>query len=350
MVVISPRQIARFVIFCACAAVVSTAVAEEELSEKLFKEGQSVRRAFREVVADARQYTVQLTSNGKTAAYGLILESDGWVLTKASSVSGLLKCRLPDGRVVSGFVVAEHPDHDLALVKIDAEELATVVWTDKSPAAGAWLATTGIGPLPVGVGILSVGPRAIPRQRGVIGIQIGDTRKGPVVVRVLPGSGAEQAGLRPRDIVTHLNDEVLKDRADLIERLQQFRPGDDCRLRILRLEAVQTVVVQLTAPLGEMLGRGDKQNRLGGDLSERRSGFPNAFQHDTTLTPEQCGGPVVDLDGKTVGLNIARYGRTASLALPASTVRELIPQLKSGKFPPSHPAAPPPPLPSFIGR
>ena len=64
------------------------------------------------------------------------------------------------------------------------------------------------------------------------------------------------------------------------------------------------------------MGRSDFQNSLGGKLSVRRFGFPLAFQHDTVLRPSDCGGPVVDLDGRVVGFNIARAGRTESYALP----------------------------------
>ena len=61
-------------------------------------------------------------------------------------------------------------------------------------------------------------------------------------------------------------------------------------------------------------------------LSGRRSGFP-ALQHDTVLHPDQCGGPLVNLDGKVVGINIARASRVASYAIPADVVVPLIQEL-----------------------
>jgi len=53
----------------------------------------------------------------------------------------------------------------------------------------------------------------------------------------------------------------------------------------------------------------------------------SVFQHDTPLFPEHCGGPMVDLDGQVVGLNIARRGRAASFALPAQLVKTLIDEM-----------------------
>ena len=51
------------------------------------------------------------------------------------------------------------------------------------------------------------------------------------------------------------------------------------------------------------------------------------IQHDSILAPAQCGGPICDLDGKVVGLNIARAGRVESFALPAAVVRESVKKL-----------------------
>jgi len=70
-------------------------------------------------------------------------------------------------------------------------------------------------------------------------------------------------------------------------------------------------------------------NRLGGEVSQRAEGFELALQHDTALQPEQCGGPLVNLEGKAIGLNIARGGRVASYALPIALVKQISEDLKA---------------------
>ena len=65
-------------------------------------------------------------------------------------------------------------------------------------------------------------------------------------------------------------------------------------------------------------------NRLGAVPSQRYDNFPSVFQHDAPLFPEECGGPITNLDGDVVGINIARLGRAASYAIPASTIQSLI--------------------------
>jgi serine protease Do len=95
--------------------------------------------------------------------------------------------------------------------------------------------------------------------------------------------------------------------------------------------------LQIEATLGptdEMdaqINRHEFQNQLGGELSRRRAGFPSVFQHDTVLRPAECGGPVVDLDGRAVGINIARAGRVASYAIPATMVKEVLAALLNAK-------------------
>ena len=60
-----------------------------------------------------------------------------------------------------------------------------------------------------------------------------------------------------------------------------------------------------------------------------------ALQHDTTLNANECGGPIVDLDGRVVGINIARDGRVSTLALPNEVVLPVIAKLKSGEWTPA---------------
>ena len=57
-------------------------------------------------------------------------------------------------------------------------------------------------------------------------------------------------------------------------------------------------------------------------MSRRRSGYPAAIQHDMLLKPNQCGGPLVNIDGNAVGVNIARASRVKSYAIPSEVIQE----------------------------
>ena len=68
---------------------------------------------------------------------------------------------------------------------------------------------------------------------------------------------------------------------------------------------------------------------MGQFASIHSGGFPNVLQHDADVFPEQCGGPLVGLDGRLLGLNIARADRVVSYAIPAKNVLEVYRELRS---------------------
>lgn len=313
----------------------------QRLPKARYKNGASVRRAFRSVVTTARKSTVRVLSRNDAAnrdaaerevALGTIVGSDGWILTKASELDGSLRCRLPGGRKLEARVVGVHRDHDLAMLKVDAADLPAIAWkTSDDPPTGSWLATPGLQVDPVAVGVVSARRRKIPHRRGVLGVSISEAEGGLRITRVVPNSGADEAGLQADDVITHAADSAVKEGPSLSTVLAEFHPGDSLRLRVVREAKSLTLQATLGRPFNQVFSRGNFQNRLGGDLSDRRTGFPAVFQHDGILRPEDCGGVVVDLSGKAVGVNIARAGRAETYALPADEVVPLLKGLKSGR-------------------
>ncbi|HKG07075.1 MAG TPA: hypothetical protein VKB19_11480, partial [Pedobacter sp.] len=53
-------------------------------------------------------------------------------------------------------------------------------------------------------------------------------------------------------------------------------------------------------------------------------GFKAVFAHDAVIRPEECGGPVFDADGRFYGINIARFSRTSTVAMPKAEVYKFI--------------------------
>jgi S1-C subfamily serine protease len=49
------------------------------------------------------------------------------------------------------------------------------------------------------------------------------------------------------------------------------------------------------------------------------------------LQPKDCGGPLVDTEGRAVGINIARALRVTTYALPARIVQETVTALKRAR-------------------
>ena len=68
--------------------------------------------------------------------------------------------------------------------------------------------------------------------------------------------------------------------------------------------------------------------RLGAVPSRRLTGFSRIVQHDSPLYPEQCGGPLLNLNGEAVGVNIVRFGRAETFAIPGDVAQSVIAKLK----------------------
>ena len=169
--------------------------------------------------------------------------------------------------------------------------------------------------------------------RGQLGVTLSTEAVGVSVEQVTPNTAASEAGLKQGDIILALDDRVVRDRQTLTRYLStQYRPGEDVEITVLRKGEEQV----LSATLGYRTGRsqrGDFQNGMGTRLSGRAVDFPAVLQHDSVLNAEQMGGPLVDLQGRILGMNIARAGRVETYALPAQVIQAAIPELLSGKLP-----------------
>ncbi len=64
--------------------------------------------------------------------------------------------------------------------------------------------------------------------------------------------------------------------------------------------------------------------------------YANFIQTDASINPGNSGGPLLDTEGKVVGINSAIYSRTGGsigigFAVPVNLAKDLLPQLKEGK-------------------
>jgi serine protease Do len=176
---------------------------------------------------------------------------------------------------------------------------------------------------------------------GFLGVGLADAEGAARIAEVSPKSPAAKAGLKKGDLVLKVAGSKITSSDSMVALIQRFKVGKTITLEIKRGTEVKELKATLEKRPKEIFNRADFQNTMGSVLSNRRGGFPVILQHDQVLKPTDCGGPVVDLDGKAVGINIARAGRVESYALPTEAVLALLDPLKSGKLAPKEePAVP----------
>jgi serine protease Do len=299
-------------------------------------------KLFREVVAKPSQRTVRVLVAEKDAALGAVVGADGWILTKYSELKGKITCKLPDGTECDAELVGFDEPFDLALLKIDAKDLTPVVWSDsKVSRVGHWVASPGTGKDPVAIGVMSVAARPVKgkyvpptgKPLGYLGVTFEPFFAGVKVEEVFADKPAQKAGLKAGDQIVALNAETVESIDDFRAILSKSRPGDDIKLTIVREDAEKVLTAKLGQNPSDKGGksRADLQNSMGSKLSSRRTGFPVVLQHDSVLKPSDCGGPLCNLDGQVIGVNIARAGRTESYAIPSESVRPILEKLKAAK-------------------
>ena len=293
---------------------------------------------FEPVSKSMEEATVRVLSGGKQVALGTIIDADGYILTKASELKRDLKCQVGDEEF-EAEVIGIHGKTDLALLKIDAEALNVIRWSE-SPAneVGNWVVSPKAQDGDTAVGVIStLKLRQIQRSRAFVGITMVEDKDGIKITAVVNRSPADISGLLVQDVIFKIDGQPVKEIKDLQDILEQFDAGDRVTLDVIRYK--EEIQVRVTLAEREKLSpssqRSNQQNSMGSKLSRRRKDFPLALQHDSMLQSNTCGGPLLDLSGDAVGINIARAGRVASYALPIETVLPIIDLLKTGELAPA---------------
>jgi serine protease Do len=350
----SPRKLLRVIFLALCLTLSSSAPALAQQAKQPNKDDErtspAVVKVFREVVAKPSESAVRILCNGKEAALGAIVDANGLILTKSSLLIGDITCKLKDGRVFTAEVLGEHDGCDLALLKIPAKGLVPVKWRpSKELKQAMWLASVAPSADPLAIGVVGVVTRTYKDgdqplgpgpKSGYLGVVLENTEKGARITTLMAKGPALKAGLKVDDIIIQAGTRPVTTVKSLQSAVSRHKPGEVILVKVLRGE--ETLDIKTTLGEPPALNLGNPQDQLGSDLSNRRGGFESVLQHDSIIKPHDCGGPVVDLDGNTVGINIARAGRTETYAIPSEAVLALLGDLKSGKLRVVHLSTEPP--------
>ena len=292
--------------------------------------------AFQELADSVRDSVVKVLDGNEERVLGTIV--DGGILTKASELEKVedLRIEFRGGAVLAVKIKKLDPRNDVALLVPKAGSSMirrfgkSVKFSNSIPKPGAFVFTTNERGKVFAMGSLSNPPRnTLKGKRAFLGVQPKAVAQGIFVESITADTSAAAAGLKNGDIIVRMDGVPMREVGDLVNHIRKHEPGDSVRIEYLRDNQLANTTAQLAAlnVSGRQAAQFKMMSRLGAIPSKRSDGFPMVMQHDIPIYPEQCGGPVLDIKGNVIGINIARQGRAASYAIPATHVKTLLEEL-----------------------
>ncbi len=306
----------------------------EHESEQLDKQALSFYQAIQPLAESLKHTSVGIEHRGRRLALGTVTSVG--VVSKWSEVMryrDTLTYRLPTGERVRTRPIGVIEEFDLVILSAPEELKSLDISSSKGMGdaqIGEFLFVAGPGGEAHSLGVVSVAPRSLRESdKAYLGVVMDMQYAGEGVrIRgVQEGTTAAKADLRANDIVLEINGEPLKGALEMGNILQQMKAGSEVTIRYQRLQQEQEINLTLGGRpqfQDQAQGRIQKMQKMGATLSKVRSDFPNAMQSDMPLDPEDCGGPVYNLEGEFLGIAIARASRTKSYIIPADELAELL--------------------------
>ena len=308
------------------------------LSTKLRTDGTQLRAAFGEVADEvAKACTVNIWSGAKFTGLGTVVSKEGIVVAKNSEIDtanpGALRIVGPGKRISHARVLARDIAHDLVFLDLGRKVDPGFEWGKTGGLThGTWVvagvAGTALSGPSVRGGVCSALPREIKKAGGVIGVILGgkDGKEfgGVEVTTVASGGPAEKAGMKKDDVIFSINGDDFFEREKMIDKVKSFDPGTTITVSVKRGDEELDIEITLgyrTLVFSELKSRNDK---MSGKMSVRRTGFKRVIQHEILLGPSDMGGPLFDLEGKLIGINIAKANRVEFFAIPAEDIQKLL--------------------------
>jgi serine protease Do len=278
-----------------------------------------ISAAFRRLANDLGPIIVEVLCDNKQRTLGTIVRSDGRLLTKASELDGTLSCRFFDGRTLPATIEKVSREHDLALLKVDANNLPEAdLSSSEKVTTGSLVAALTPEKLPL-VGVISHSARSIAPEPDWLGVPVWDGDHG---LEIGDYSEAREFNvpLREGDIIVEVEGHRTPDLKTYLETLERKAgipigyAGDPIRVSVKRGDKTLEFRFRLPPiPYGHGYGQ-----------SNRCSAFPNVFDTHILLTPKMCGSPVIDKNGRVAGITIACRKRGWIYVIPANVAGDTV--------------------------
>jgi len=303
---------------------------QQNLETDLRMTGKTVLKAFETQREVLQQSSAVINIGTEEIAYGVVVSHHGHVLTKASELREKenLSITIDRQRFDKVELISTDEEWDVALLKVDAANLIPVNYSNSVDIPqGTWVVVNGATSRTqrrANVGMISAKPRIIHANGGLaLGIVIKNPSKRLEIEKVTPGGGADESGIKAGDVIIAVSDKTLTKIDELSTTLDQYKVGDKARITFSRAGKTFSVDVRLAAKSELFDIPANFNDQMSGDFSKRRSGFPRVIQHSVMGNRQTMGGPVIDLAGHCIGMNIARASRAETYAIPCKELKDI---------------------------
>lgn len=331
---------ARHLIIAVSLFLLLPASAQQSLETAYRTTGSQVVAAFEPQRQFLQRSSAVILDGRKEIAYGVVISPDGHILTKASEVIGIsqISVTVDQQKFTGAKLVIVDPAWDVALLKVEAAGLTPVTYAPTSAVPqGTWVVANGATTRTARrllAGIVSAKIREIPAAGGAaLGVILNGKSKPVEISEVDDKSGAKEAGLLKGDVILTIEGTRIGTVEDIGKVLKDRKAGSTVKVKYRREGKETTVDVRLGAREELFDHQLDRNDQMSGEFSPRRSGFPRVMQHDILGSRKLQGGPLLDLDGRCIGMNIARANRAESFAIPVEDLKEIATRLMAQQNP-----------------
>jgi serine protease Do len=335
---------------------VSSALAQEQdvplmrpdEEKAINSQSEAFNKVISKTLSEAASSTVRIwgkpgrSRDAAVLAYGTVVGDGTQVLTKWSEVENAENTLYVQAGGEESFkaeVAGVFSDEDLVLLDITIPvgekraannilvpaKFSKIEWS-----YGRFVTASQPSGEPAGFGVVSVLERNLREtDQAHLGIMADQSfrGKGVKIAAVQPDHGAAEAGIQAGDVILDIDGREISGLQELRNALTNKQPGDVVKIKIEAAGKERSVEVLLTnRPISGQFSpeRLNQMERMGGEPNRVRSGFSRVVQSDMKIQKNQVGGPVVDLEGRIVGITLARADRTSTYLMSGSAVSEIL--------------------------
>lgn len=272
--------------------------------------GKAVLKTIEPIRERLQDLSAVFFSGHDVVIYGIVLSPDGYIATKASELHSYrdLTIRVGSSKYGQFREIGSDPSTDIAVVKVEA----------------AGLHAPGPVSNDAAMGTLSAEQRPIPNgDTAYLGVVFGT----PCTIQEVTKDGpAAQAGAKAGDEILAVDGTPVTALDAVSPILSRKKVGERVTLKVKRKDKRLSYTITLGSRRQALGGNApeDSNDLISGGFSKRRDDFPMVLQHDTPSRYTLMGGPLLNLKGELIGMNIARVNRAENYALPISVVQKSV--------------------------